>query len=191
MKVLPSDALVVVDVQNDFCPGGALAVDEGAHVVPVINGLMPLFQIIVATRDWHPEDHCSFGDPPEFVDGSWPAHCVANSPGAEFHGDLELPGDAIIVDKGTDPEKEAYSGFSETSLAEQLCARGIERIFICGLATEYCVQQTAIDGLRNGFKVVLVENACRGINFPPGSAARAVEEMKAAGVEVHWSRDLE
>ena len=191
MKIQPTDALIVVDVQNDFCPGGALAVDEGDRVAPVINRLMPLFQHAAFMRDWHPEDHCSFADPPDFTDGSWPAHCVANSPGAEFHGDLEVPADAIIVDKGTDPDKEAYSGFSGTALAEELRKRGVRRIFVSGLATEYCVEQTALDGLRNGFKVVLVENACRGINFPPGSAARAVEEMKAAGVEVHWSKDLE
>jgi len=191
MRIQPTDALIVVDVQNDFCPGGALAVDEGDRVSPVINQLMPLFQHVAFTRDWHPEDHCSFADPPDFADGSWPAHCIAHSPGAEFHGDLEVPADAIIVDKGTDPDKEAYSGFSGTALAGKLRKRGVRRLFVCGLATEYCVEQTALDGLRNGFKVVLVENACRGVNFPPGSAARAVEEMKAAGVEVHWSKDLE
>jgi nicotinamidase/pyrazinamidase len=191
MKIQPTDALIVVDVQNDFCPGGALAVDEGDRVAPVINRLTPLFQHAAFTRDWHPEDHCSFADPPDFTDGSWPAHCIAHSPGAEFHGDLEVPADAIIVDKGTDPDREAYSGFSGTVLAEELRKRGVMRLFVCGLATEYCVEQTALDGIRNGFKVVLVENACRGVNFPPGSAARAVEEMKAAGVEVHWSKDLE
>ena len=168
-----------------------MAVDEGDRVAPVINQLMPLFQHAAFTRDWHPEDHCSFADPPDFTDGSWPAHCIAHSPGAEFHGDLAVPADAIIVDHGTDPDKEAYSGFSGTVLADELRKRGVRRIFVCGLATEYCVEQTALDGIRNGFQVVLVENACRGINFPPGSAARAVEEMKAAGVEVHWSKDLE
>lgn len=191
MEIQSSDALVVVDVQNDFCPDGALPVDEGNHVVPVINALMPLFGNVVLTRDWHPQDHCSFGDPPEFVDGSWPEHCVEDSPGAEFHGDLLIPSDALIVDKGTDPDVEAYSGFSGTALAEELRARGVQRIFVCGLATEYCVRQTALDGLQEGFDVVLVENACRGINFPPGSAALAVEEMKLAGVKVYWSKDLE
>ena len=191
MKVQPSDALIVVDVQNDFCPGGALAVDEGERVAPVINQVMPLFEHVVFTRDWHPEDHCSFADPPEFTNGSWPVHCVANSPGAEFHGSLEVPSDAIIIDKGTDPDEEAYSGFSGTNLAEQLRKRGVQRVFICGLATEYCVKQTALDALKNGFRAVLIENGCRGVNFPPGSAALAVEEMKASGVELHWSRDLE
>ena len=191
MQILPSDALIVVDVQNDFCPGGALPVDEGNHVVPVINQIMPLFGNVVLTRDWHPEDHCAFADPPEFADGSWPVHCVADSPGAEFHGDLAIPSDALIVDKGTDPDVEAYSGFSETALAEELRRRGVNRIFVCGLAMEYCVKQTALDGLHERFDVILVENACRGINFPPGSAAVAVEEMKMAGVKVYWSKDLE
>ena len=191
MKVEPSDALIVVDVQNDFCPGGALAVDEGDRVAPVINQVMPLFEHVVFTRDWHPADHCSFAAPPEFTDGSWPAHCVANSPGAEFHGDLNVPADAIIINKGTASDKEAYSGFSGTSLAGQLRKRGVLRVFVCGLATEYCVKQTALDGLKNGFRVALIENACRGVNYPPGSAAKAVDEMRTAGVEVHWSRDLE
>jgi len=191
MKILPTDALVVVDVQNDFCPGGALAVDEGHRVVPVINQGIPLFRHTVFTRDWHPQDHCSFADPPEFVDGSWPAHCVADSPGAEFHGDLQVPVDALIISKGVDPNREAYSGFSGTPLAEELRRRDVQRVFVCGLATDYCVKQTALDGLANGFQVFLIENACRGVNFPPGSAARAIEEMKLAGVGVCWSGDLE
>ena len=191
MKILPTDALIVVDVQNDFCPGGALAVDEGHRVVPIVNQVMPLFARVVFTRDWHPEDHCSFADPPEFVDGSWPPHCVADSPGAEFHGDLHVPADALIVSKGTDPEQEAYSGFSGTGLADDLRRTGVDRIFVCGLATDYCVKETVLDGLKHAFAVTLIENACRGVNFPPGSAAEAIEAMKDAGAHVCWSGDLE
>lgn len=191
MKIGPTDALIVVDVQNDFCPDGALPVSEGHRVVPVINRLLLLFDHVVFTRDWHPQDHCSFGDPPEFKDGSWPVHCVADSPGAEFHGDLHVPVDAKIVSKGVDANEEAYSGFSGGALAEDLRNWGVERIFVCGLATEICVKHTALDGVDNGFQVVLIENACRGVNFPTGSATDAVEEMKRAGVEVRWSEDLE
>jgi len=191
MKIRPTDALIVVDVQNDFCPGGALGVEEGHRVVPPINQIMPLFDHAAFTRDWHPENHCSFADPPEFTDGSWPPHSVADSPGAEFHGDLHVPTDAIVVSKGVDPDEEAYSGFSGTDLAEQLRRRKVERLFVCGLATDYCVKNTAIDGVGSKFDVLLVENACRGVNFPPGSAAEAVEEMKRRGVKTCYSGDLE
>lgn len=191
MKILPADALIVVDVQNDFCPGGALPVDEGHRVVPVINRIAPLFEHVVFTRDWHPENHCSFADPPEFVDGSWPVHCVADSPGAEFHGDLHIPADAIIINKGAGPNAEAYSGFSGTRLAEHLRAANVNRIFVCGLATDYCVKQTALDGLKEKLTVFVMENACRGVNFPPGSAAAAIETLKKAGAHVCWSGDLE
>ena len=191
MKVEPTDALVVVDVQNDFCPGGALPVDEGHRIVPVINKMFPLFSRVVMTRDWHPQDHCSFADPPEFVDGSWPEHCVQDTPGAEFHGDLHVPADAVITDKATEPDREDYSGFSNPALAGQLRQWGVQRIFVCGLATDYCVKHTALDGVREGLLVFLVENACRGINFPPDATAAAVEEMQQAGVRVCWSGDLE
>lgn len=191
MKIQPTDALLVVDVQNDFCPGGALAVDEGHRVVPIINHLIPLFEHVIYTRDWHPENHCSFADPPEFVDGSWPPHCVAHSPGAEFNGDLHVPVDAVIVSKATDPDRECYSNFAESTLAKDLRTSGVRRIFICGLATDYCVKHTALDGIKEGFEVLLIENACRGVDYPPGSAADAVEAMKIAGVKVRWSKDLE
>ncbi|NIA13878.1 MAG: isochorismatase family protein [Nitrospiraceae bacterium] len=191
MKVESTDALVVVDVQNDFCPGGALPVEEGQRVVPVINQILPMFEHAVFSRDWHPEDHCSFGDPPEFIDGSWPRHCVANSPGAEFHGDLLVPADALIVDKATKSDTESYDAFDDTDLAERLRRAQVGRVFVCGLATDFCVKHTALGALDHGFDVFLVENACRGVNFPPGSAAKAIEEMKLAGVHVCWSGDLE
>ncbi len=191
MKIQPSDALIVVDVQNDFCPGGALGVDEGHRVVPIVNQIMPKFEHVIFTRDWHPENHCSFADPPEFVDGSWPVHCVADSPGAEFHGDLHVPADAVVINKGTDPDKEAYSAFSGTDLEKRLRKLGIERIFVCGLATDYCVKFSTLDAIEAGFAVVVIENACRGVNFPPGSAAAAIEAIKEAGAHVCWSGDLE
>ena len=184
-------ALMIVDVQNDFCPGGALPVPAGDRVVPVINALTDRFDLVIATRDWHPEDHCSFAEPPEFTDGSWPPHCVADSPGAEFHGDLHVPTDAVIINKGADPDKEAYSGFGGTDLVHQLRGMNVERLFVCGLATDYCVKCTAVDAVDNGFTVFLIENACRGVNFPPGSAAQAVEDMKHHGVKICWSGDLE
>ena len=177
-----------MDLQNDFCPGGALPVEEGHHIVPVINRILPLFGHVLMTRDWHPLDHCSFADPPGFVDGSWPQHCVQNTPGAEFHGDLQIPVDTVIINTAT--EQEGYSGFSNPELIAHLRQWGAQRIFICGLATDYCVKHTALDGLREGFHVFLVEDACRGINFPPGLTAQAIEEMKQAGGRVCRSGDL-
>ena len=190
MKIEPSDALIVVDVQNDFCPGGALGVTDGDAVVPLINALLPRFSTKVFTRDWHPADHCSFADEPAFEDGSWPVHCVADTPGAAFYPDLAVPDDAHIVSKATEPDKEAYSGFQDTPLAERLRARGIERLFVCGLATDYCVKQTALDGHSAGFDTVVLEDACRGVDNPPGSAAKALDEMAATGIERMRSGDL-
>jgi len=190
METRPTDALLVVDVQNDFCPGGALAVNKGDAVVPVINRLLEHFDLHAFTRDWHPQDHCSFSAEPEFVDGSWPAHCIQSTPGADFHPDLRVPAGALIQDKATRQDQEAYSGFQATSLAEGLKARGVSRIFVCGLATDYCVKATALDGVRHGFEVVLVEDACRAVDVPPGSSRLAVEEMRNAGVEVCTSGDV-
>jgi nicotinamidase/pyrazinamidase len=190
MNIEPCDALVVVDVQNDFCPGGALAAQDGDAVAPLINRLTPRFRQCAFTRDWHPENHCSFSETPEFVDKSWPVHCVADTPGAAFHAELRVPETAIIQNKGTEPDKEAYSGFDNTPLAERLRERGVTRLFVCGLATDYCVKATALDGLREGFEVVLIEDACRGVDNPPGTAREAVQAMKKAGVQVRQSEDL-
>lgn len=180
MKVSETDALIVVDVQNDFCPGGALSVLGGEGVVRVINPLQMKFDKIYFTRDWHPQDHCSFSDEPAFTDMSWPVHCVQDSPGAEFHGDLHVPSDATIVNKGTDASEEAYSGFQGTDLAGLLRAEGIERVFVAGLATDYCVKATALDALKEGFETVLVEDGCRGISDE--GVAAALAEMQATGV---------
>jgi len=182
MKVNDDDALLVVDVQNDFCPGGALSVPGGEGVVRAINPLQLKFSRIFFTRDWHPQDHCSFSDEPAFEDGSWPPHCVQDSPGAEFQGDLHVPSDAIIISKGTDPDKEAYSGFQGTDLAAQLRAAGVARVFVAGLATDYCVKATALDALREGFAVVLIEDGCRGIDDAVSQAA--IAEMRGAGAIV-------
>lgn len=180
MKVNDDDALIVVDVQNDFCPGGALPVPGGEGVVRVINTLQMKFHTLCFTRDWHPQDHCSFSDEPQFTDKSWPPHCVQDSPGAEFHGDLHVPSDVIIVSKGTDSDKEAYSGFEGTDLAGQLRAAGVKRVFVAGLATDYCVKATALDAVKAGFETVLVGDGCRGITEE--TSARALAEMRAAGV---------
>jgi nicotinamidase/pyrazinamidase len=191
MKIEPTDALIVVDVQNDFCPGGALAVTGGDEIVPIINALVPKFAHVAFTRDWHPADHCSFGDPPQFVDGSWPAHCVQDTPGAELHPNLEVPAGALFVDKATNPDKEAYSDFEETSFAADLKGRGVKRLFVCGIATDYCVKANALDGLKYGFDVVVLEDACRAVDVPPGSGDEAVEALRDAGVVVVHSEELE
>ena len=190
IKLGDTDAIIVVDVQNDFCPGGALAVAGGDQVVPIFNRLVPLFKTKVFTRDWHPPDHCSFSKEPRFVDQSWPAHCVQDTPGAAFPPELKVPDDAIIVSKAMDPEKEEYSDFQGTDLADLLRSRGVTRVFVGGLATDYCVKATVLDALREGFRAVLLEDATRGVDVPAGSAKQAVEEMKRAGAKVINSKDL-
>lgn len=190
MQVNQTDALIVVDVQNDFCVGGALAVREGDAAVPVINRISARFSRIFYTRDWHPANHCSFSDAPEFVDKSWPPHCVQDTPGAEFHPDLYMADDAVVISKGADPDREAYSGFDGTDLAEQLRDAGIRRVFVCGLATDYCVRATVLDALSEGFEAVLVEDACRGVDIPAGNAAAAIAEMGKAGAAVVHSREI-
>jgi nicotinamidase/pyrazinamidase len=176
------DALIVVDVQRDFCSGGSLPVPGGDEVIPVINRIIPFFGRWIYTRDWHPPDHVSFSDRPEYCDGSWPAHCVQGTPGATWCASLDMPMNAILVSKGDDPEHEAYSGFQvdRLDLAQFLQLRKVERVFITGLATEYCVRQTALDACSADFTVYLVEDAVRGIS--PEASARALEEMEAAGV---------
>lgn len=179
-----TDALIVVDVQNDFLPGGALAVEDGNRVVPEINRLLPLFRHTVFTRDWHPVDHVSFADAPEFRDGSWPPHCVQGTDGARFHPDLKVPEDALVVSKGDDPAVEAYSGFQATAvdLAAWLRERRVERVYVAGLATDYCVLQTALDARRAGFDTVVLEDAIRGV--APDTTRDALEELRRAGVGI-------
>jgi nicotinamidase/pyrazinamidase len=190
METMPSkDALIVIDVQNDFCPGGTLAVKEGDQVVPILNRYIDQFTKaglpIFATRDWHPEktSHFITGG------GPWPPHCIQGSKGAEFHPDLKLPPEAVMVSAGMGAAEDGYSGFvgrdeSGAKLADLLRQRGIERIFVGGLATDYCVKHTVLDGLKEGFKVVLLADSVRGVNLKPGDSARAIEEMLHAGAEV-------
>lgn len=179
----PSDALIIVDVQNDFCSGGALPVPQGEMVVRPINCMQKHFDHIVFSRDWHPGDHCSFSYSPEFRDGSWPRHCVQDSPGAEFHGDLRVPVDAIIINKADDPNKEVYSAFDGTHLAEELRQRGVKRVFITGLALDYCVKATALDALKEGFAVVIVRDCVRAVQSE--KTEEILEELRRAGAEIY------
>ncbi len=190
LTITSSDALIVVDMQNDFMPGGTLAVSGGDEVIPLINRLLAVFPTRVFTRDWHPLDHTSFAVSPAFKDGSWPAHCVQETRGAEFHPDLESGSADKIVSKADRPDKEAYSGFVDTDLAPWLKQRNIQRVFVTGVAMEYCVKATALDALRAGFEVWLIQDAVRGVNQPPGSGEKTVQAMQAAGVNLTSSREL-
>ena len=176
------DVLMVVDVQRDFCPGGALAVHGGEEVIPIINRLVPMFDRWVYTRDWHPHDHISFSEHPEFRDGSWPPHAVQGTSGAAWCDGLEMPMKAILVSKGDDPDQEAYSGFrvKRLDLAEFLRLRKVERVFIAGLTADYCVHDTALDARAAGFTVFVVEDAIRGV--APDTTAAALADLDAAGV---------
>lgn len=190
MIVDDTDALIVVDVQNDFCPGGALPVADGHMVAAPLNRVIPKFRRIAFSRDWHPCDHCSFSDQPEYKHGSWPEHCVQDSPGAEFLGDLIVPMDAFIVSKGTQPDTEAYSAFQgEKSLADKFHAWGIRQVFVAGLATDYCVRATVLDSIHLGFPTFLLIDACKGV--APATEEAAIEEMRAAGVHTVRTGDLE
>lgn len=184
------DALVIVDVQNDFLPGGALAVPDGDAVLPVLNDYIALFEsrglAIFATRDWHPPDHCSF----RARGGPWPPHCVAFSRGAAFATDLQLPCSAVIVSKAQAPDRDAYSGFEGTELDTLLRARGASRLLVGGLATDYCVLNTVRDGLARGFQVRLLADAIRAVNVNPGDGDRALAEMSGLGAQLLTLREL-
>jgi nicotinamidase-related amidase len=177
----PGDALLIVDVQNDFLPGGALAVPRGNRVIPVLNRYLERFKSkglpIYATRDWHPPNHCSF----KGQGGRWPAHCVAESWGARFAEDLNLPPDTLIISKATTADQEAYSGFAGTDLAERLRSARVQRLFIGGLATDYCVLNTVEDALAAGSQVFLLTDAISAIDARPGDGERACEQMRLQG----------
>jgi nicotinamidase/pyrazinamidase len=184
----PKTALLIVDVQNDFSPGGALAVPEGDSIVPVINQYITLFgnagYPVFASRDWHPPRTRHFKD----HGGLWPVHCVAGTSGAEFHPDLALPDEAIILSKGIDPAKDGYSAFEAvtddgSSLDEILKANDISCLYICGLATDYCVKNTALDCGEYGYRIVILSDAVRGVDLTPGDSQRAIEEMQKADAE--------
>jgi nicotinamidase/pyrazinamidase len=181
------DALVVIDIQRDFLPGGALAVPRGDEVVEPLNRYLRLFGArslpVFATRDWHPPNHCSFAA----QGGPWPAHCVAGTPGAEFSPALELPPDAHVISKATEPAREAYSDFSAGEFDERLRRLGVRRLFVGGLATEYCVLATVRDALAHGYRVVLLVDAVRSIDVQPGDGRRAIEEMTRSGaIPASW-----
>ena len=201
-------ALIVVDIQNDFCPGGALAVPEGDRVVPVVNGLMPRFHLVVATQDWHPADHGSFAanhpgrKPGEVIDLEgleqilWPVHCVEETAGAEFHPKLNQAPFARVFRKGMDRNTDSYSGFFDnghrkaTGLGDFLKQQGVTEVTIAGLTTDYCVRFSALDAVALGFSTCVIEDACRGVNQNPGDVDRAIAEMKEKGVRVVPSAEV-
>ena len=177
-------ALLVVDVQVDFCPGGSLAVQSGDEVVPGLNRLIWEFQKrglpIFFTRDWHPRNHMSFRS----QGGIWPPHCVQDTKGAEFHSGLKVPAEAEIISKGDDPAKEAYSGFQGTDLESRLKRGGVDKVVIGGLTTDYCVRQSSLDAIRAGFKVEVVVDCVRAVNAKPGDGERALNEIGRAGARL-------
>ncbi len=195
-------ALVLVDLQYDFMPGGALAVAHGDETVPVARRLMPLFDTVVATQDWHPPDHGSFAvnhpgkQPYEMVELAglpqvlWPAHCVQGTRGAELHADLDRARITQVFRKGTDPQIDSYSGFYDnghrkaTGLGDWLKGRGIDELYVLGLATDYCVKYTTLDARQLGFAVSLVVDGCRGVELHPGDSEKAIDEMRTAGANV-------
>jgi nicotinamidase/pyrazinamidase len=183
------DALILVDVQNDFCPGGALAVQNGDAVVPVLNRYIERFLHaglpIFATRDWHPIRTSHF----RVYGGIWPVHCVQGTQGAEFHPDLKLTPEITIVSAGMAPDEDGYSGFLGRDSTGRLLAvllrdRDVDRLFVGGLATDYCVKHTVLDAIREGFQVVLIGDAVRGVNLNPDDSEQAINEMSAAGASV-------
>ncbi len=201
-------ALILVDIQNDFCPGGALPVTEGDRIIPVVNLLQDQFELIVATQDWHPAHHESFAaqhqgkNPGEVIELHgltqvlWPIHCVQGSEGAAFVKSLNVAKVTKIFQKGTDQTIDSYSGFFDngkrkaTGLGDYLRQQGVSDVYIVGLATDYCVKFTALDANKLGFKTYLIEDACRGVNLSPYDAYNAVQDMKTAGITIIQSADV-
>jgi nicotinamidase/pyrazinamidase len=203
------NALILVDLQNDFCTGGALAVPDGEAVIPIVNRLQTHFELVVATQDWHPQDHASFAENhPGRIPGDvielegrpqilWPVHCVQGTFGANLHPDLDRSRIARIIHKGTNPKIDSYSGFFDnghrhaTGLGEFLHSRNVRRVFVCGLATDYCVKFTALDAIDVGFETYLMVDACRGVNLQPNDSRDAIAELQARGVSIMPSTDIE
>jgi nicotinamidase/pyrazinamidase len=199
---MKTNALILVDIQNDFIRGGALAVPEGDQIVPTVNCLQQCFDLIVATQDWHPATHGSFATnhaarkPGEVIDLNglpqilWPDHCVQDTPGADFVPELDRTRWSNVFPKGTHPGIDSYSGFFDngrrnaTGLGDYLRERGVADVYVAGLATDYCVKFTALDARHLGFKTFLIEDAARGVDLNPGDVDRAIKEMKEAGVTV-------
>lgn len=201
-------ALILVDIQNDFLPGGALAVPHADEVIPIANRLQEKFPLVVATQDWHPPHHRSFAKHhpgKQLFDQTtlnglpqtlWPVHCVQNTPGAELAPSLRQHRIAKIFQKGTDPEIDSYSGLFDnghrksTGLGEWLKEKGVTHVFVCGLATDYCVKFTALDAAHAGFATHVIEDACRGVNVAPDDVKNAINEIKNAGIAIMQSTDL-
>lgn len=181
IKLGKGDALLVIDMQYDFLPGGSLGVAGGHEVIAPINHLLALYAEqglpVYASRDWHPGDHCSF----TAQGGPWPPHCVADTPGASLSAELALPDETVVISKAVTANADAYSAFSGTTLARQLNQRGIQRVAICGLATDYCVLNTVTDALDEGFETLIVPEAMRAVDVTPGDGARAIDRMVARG----------
>jgi len=196
-----NNCLIITDVQNDFCPGGALAIKGGDEIIPVINDMSRHFDKVVATQDWHPRGHISFASthdkkPYEVINIGrikqvlWPEHCVPGTFGAAFHKNLDMTDVDLIIRKGNDPKIDSYSTFLEndkktrTGLEYYIAGLGIKNIFLCGLATDYCVYYSALDALKIGFKVTVIMDACRGVDVPEGSIDKAIEGMVKKGIRV-------
>ena len=186
-----TDALLVIDMQYDFLPGGSLGVPRGDEVLAPINTLMALFAArglpIYASRDWHPENHCSFAA----RGGPWPPHCVANTEGAAFSKELVLPANTVIISKADREDADAYSAFNGTALAGHLRQHGVTRVFVCGLATDYCVLNSVVDARENGFDVVILPEAMRAVDVAAGDGERAIERMAGLGARVAHLADIE
>jgi nicotinamidase/pyrazinamidase len=183
MATQSKQALIVVDVQNDFCPGGTLAVSHGDEVIAPLNELIDDFlkrgDPVYKSRDWHPPKTKHF----EAYGGTWPVHCVQNTKGAEFHPQLRDDPRIRVISKGLG-DTDCYSAFDETDLAEQLQAKGVDEVLVGGLATDYCVKNTVLDALNHGFKVKALKNAMRAVDVKPGDGDRAIEDMKTAGAQI-------
>jgi nicotinamidase/pyrazinamidase len=175
-------ALLLIDVQNDFLPGGALAVPEGDEILDRVGELVRSgdFDLVIATRDWHPANHASFRE----QGGPWPPHCVQGTAGAEIHGSIPRASIDAVIDAGFEPHLEGYSGFESTELEQVLRAHDIDRVTVVGLATDYCVKETAADALRKGFEVVIDREGIRGIDATPGDSERALRELEGAGARI-------
>jgi len=195
IKIKPKKALLIVDVQNDFCPGGALGIPQGDKIIPTVNKYIRFFSKnkfpILATRDWHPVRTGHFKD----FGGVWPVHCIQNSSGAAFHLDLKLPKEAILLYKGMDPEQDSYSAFDAQdmrgeSLPRLLKAMSIKEIYIAGLATDYCVKFTAIDALKYGFKVKILIDAIKGVDLKPDDSIMAIKKITKMGAKKIKLADL-
>ena len=186
MDIRDTDALIVVDAQNDFLPGGALAVEKGNRIFDPINRIMPLFPYVVATRDWHPREHPHF----EEHGGPWPYHCIAGTAGAEFSPKLDLHEIDEVLSKGMHPHSHGYSAFDATSLDERLNERDVRRVFVCGLATDYCVKATALEAAQHGFETVVLTDAIAPVNVKCTDEADALREMAAHGVRFATTEEI-